>query len=100
MYGKPHPASKHQILRARDRILEMNPNLRVVGAHLGSMEGNFHEIAQHLDRYPNFAVDLAARMPYLMLQPRAGMIAFILKYQDRLIYGTDNNIFPPRPLRH
>lgn len=99
MYGQPHPASKQQILQARDHILAMNPHLRVVGAHLGSMESNFHEVAQHLDRYPNFAVDLAARMPYLMMQPRADMIAFILKYQDRLIYGTDNNIFPPDNLQ-
>ena len=89
MYNKPHPASKEQILRARDHILELNPNLRVVGAHLGSMEADFHALAQHFDRYPNFAVDLAARMPYLALQPRADAIAFILKYQDRLIYGTD-----------
>jgi predicted TIM-barrel fold metal-dependent hydrolase len=28
-------------------------------------------------------------MPYLALQPRANAIAFITKYQDRLIYGTD-----------
>jgi predicted TIM-barrel fold metal-dependent hydrolase len=89
MYGKPHPASKDQILRARDHILEQNPNLRLVGAHLGSMEADLHELAQHLDRYPNFAVDMAARMPYFVLHPRADMIAFILKYQDRLIYGTD-----------
>ena len=60
MYGKPHPASKEQILRARDHILEQNPNLRVVGAHLGSMEADFRVLAQHLDRYPNFAVDMAA----------------------------------------
>jgi predicted TIM-barrel fold metal-dependent hydrolase len=32
---------------------------------------------------------MAARMPYFALQPRAEMIAFILKYQDRLIYATD-----------
>ncbi|HEV2485710.1 MAG TPA: amidohydrolase family protein [Terracidiphilus sp.] len=89
MYSKPHPASKEKILRARDHILEQNPNLRVVGAHLGSMEADFNVLAQHFDRYPNFAVDLAARMPYLALQPRADAIAFILKYQDRLIYGTD-----------
>ena len=89
MYNKPHPASKEQILRARDHILERNPNLRVVGAHLGSMEADFNVLAQHFDRYPNFAVDLAARMPYLALQPRADAIAFITKYQDRLIYGTD-----------
>ena len=33
-------------------------------------------------------------MPYVMLQPRADMIAFITKYQDRLIYGTDNELEP------
>ncbi|MGC2545687.1 MAG: amidohydrolase family protein [Silvibacterium sp.] len=94
MYDKPHPASKEQILRARDHLLEENPNLRVVGAHLGSMEMNFTQLAQDLDRYPNFAVDLAARMPYLMLQPRLDMIRFITKYQDRLLYGTDDDLLP------
>ena len=75
-------------------MLEANPNLRVVGAHLGSMEADFHQLAQHLDKYPNFAVDLAARMPYVEMQPRAEMIAFITKYQDRLIYATDNELPP------
>ncbi len=89
MYGKPDPASKQQILKARDHILEQNPGLRVVGAHLGSMESDFPLLAQHLDRYPNFAVDMAARMAYLAKLPRADAIAFIMKYQDRLIYGTD-----------
>lgn len=94
MYGKPHPASKEQILQARDRVLEQNPSLRVVGAHLGSMEADFHQLGQHLDRYSNFAVDLAARMPYFMLQPHEDIVAFILKYQDRLIYATDNELSP------
>jgi hypothetical protein len=94
MYDKPHPASKEQILLARDHVIEQNPNLRVVGAHLGSMEADFHQLAQHLDRYPNFAVDTAARIPYMMLQPRADIIAFITKYQDRLIYATDNSFYP------
>lgn len=89
MYRKPHPASKEAILLARDHVLEQNPDLRVVGAHLGSMESNFDELAQHLDKYPNFAVDLAARMPYLFLAPRDKMITFITKYQDRLTYATD-----------
>jgi predicted TIM-barrel fold metal-dependent hydrolase len=94
MYGRAHPASKEQILRARDDILEENPNLRLVGAHLGSMEANFPQLAQHLDQYANFAVDMAARMPYVMMQPHASVIAFITKYQDRLIYGTDLGFSP------
>ena len=94
MFNKSNPASREEILQARDHILEEHPNLRVVGAHLGSMEADFGQLAQHLDRYPNFAVDLAGRMPYLMLQPRAEIVAFIVKYQDRLIYATDNDLSP------
>lgn len=90
MYGKKGVPSKAQILEARDVILQRNPDLRMVGAHLGSMEADFHQLAQHLDQYPNFAVDLAARMDYVATQPHADIIAFITKYQDRLIYGTDN----------
>ncbi|MGH9616227.1 MAG: amidohydrolase family protein [Acidobacteriaceae bacterium] len=92
MYNKPGAPSKAAILVARDHILDNNPNLRMVGAHLGSMEANFTQLAQHLDKYPNLAVDLAARMPYMEMQPRANIIAFIEKYQDRLIYATDNSL--------
>jgi predicted TIM-barrel fold metal-dependent hydrolase len=94
MYGKPGAPSKAEILRARDNILQENPSLRLVGAHLGSMESNFTELGEHFDRYPNFAVDMAARMPYVMMLPRDRAIAFITKYQDRLIYGTDLDYMP------
>ena len=77
------------ILAARDHLLEQNPKLRVVGAHLGSMELDVNEIAKRFDLYPNLAVDTAARVPYLMLQPRAKIRAFLIKYQDRVIYATD-----------
>jgi predicted TIM-barrel fold metal-dependent hydrolase len=97
MYGKAGAPTKPEILQARDRILDENPNLRMVGAHLGSMESNFSQLGQHLDRYPNFAVDLAARMAYFEMQPRETMIEFITKYQDRLIYGTDNEFYPAVP---
>jgi predicted TIM-barrel fold metal-dependent hydrolase len=67
----------------------MNPKLRMVGAHLGSMETDVDQIAKRFDKFPNFAVDTAARVPYLMLQPRDKVTAFLIKYQDRVVYGTD-----------
>ncbi len=88
-----HPAQK-AILAARDRLLANNPKLRVVGCHLGSMELDVDEIARHFDRYPNFAVDTAARVPYLMMQPPEKVRAFLTKYQDRILYGTDNGLSP------
>lgn len=93
-YAHPEWPSKEAILAARDHVVAENPKLRVVGAHLGSMETNVDEIARRFDRYPNFAVDMAARIPYFMLQPRDKVRAFLLKYQDRVLYGTDLVVFP------
>jgi predicted TIM-barrel fold metal-dependent hydrolase len=99
MYKIPGSPSKQQILSARDHVLEANPDLKVVGAHLGSMENDFPEIAADLDHHANFAVDLAARMPYLMKLPRAQAIAFVTRYQDRLIYGTDEGFYPGQDVK-
>ena len=89
LYNKPGFPSKQTILNARDHLLEMNPHLRVVGVHLGSMEKDLDNIARHLDQYPNFAIDMAARMEYLMMAPTDKVRAFLIKYQDRVLYGTD-----------
>ena len=89
MYLHPDHPRKEVILAARDHLLAENPDLRVIGAHLGSMETDVDEIAKRLDLYPNFAVDTAARMEYLMIQPRDKVRNFLIKYQDRVVYGTD-----------
>src|SRR5437660_1827741 len=89
MYKKPNAPKKQQILEARDHLLAQNPKLRVVGAHLGSMEDDLDALAMHLDAYPNFAVDTAARVVHLVVQPSDKVRGFLLKYQDRILYGTD-----------
>jgi hypothetical protein len=89
MSKKPDAPSKKAVLDARDHLLAMNPELRVIGAHLGSMENQLDNLANRLDRYPNFAVDTAARVRRLTMLPRDNVRAFILKYQDRILYGTD-----------
>jgi predicted TIM-barrel fold metal-dependent hydrolase len=94
MSKNPGAPSKQRILQARDHLLQMNPDLRVVGAHLGSMEDDVNQLAASLQKYPNFAVDTAARVPHLMIQPRSKVRAFILKYQDQIIYGTDLGFLP------
>jgi predicted TIM-barrel fold metal-dependent hydrolase len=89
-----HPPSKQEILAARDHMLEKHPNLKVVGCHLGSMEDDVDEVAKRFDRYPNFAVDTAARVDELMRQRREKVRAFLIKYQDRVLYGTDAGLSP------
>jgi predicted TIM-barrel fold metal-dependent hydrolase len=87
--SRPGSPEKKVILDARDHLLAMNPGLRVVGAHFGSMTEHLDDLGTRLDRYPNFVVDTAARVQQLVVQPRDRVLAFILKYQDRILYGTD-----------
>lgn len=88
-YGKPGAPSKESILQARDRVLARFPKLQMVGCHIGSNEDNLKAIAARLDRFPNFAVDLASRVRNLALAPHAEAKEFLERYQERLLYATD-----------
>lgn len=92
MYKHPDFPSYQEQIAARDRMLEKNPDLTFVGAHLGSLEWDTDELAKRLDKFPNMAVDMAARMGQLFYQThfdRKKVRDFFMKYQDRLIYATD-----------
>ena len=93
-YLHPEWPRKAKILRARDHMLKKHSSLRVIGAHLGSMEVDVDEIAKRFDRYPNFSVDTAARVEYFTLQSRRKVRDFLIKYQDRVLYATDFNLMP------
>lgn len=89
MYLHPDYPSYETIIAARDHMLAKHTNLRVVGAHLGSLEWDVDELAKRLDQFPKFAVDMAARICHFQVQDRQKVRDFILKYQDRLLYATD-----------
>ena len=89
MYTHPEAPRKEEILAARDRVLARFPKLRVVGCHLGSNEEDFKALARRLDAYPNFAVDVAARVRHFFDVDRDTARQFLDKYQDRIIYGSD-----------
>ena len=91
MYLHPEFPSYEDQVNARDRMLEKHPDLKFIGAHLGSLEWNLEELAKRLDKYPNMAVDLA-RWSDLNLHAMNNWQAtrnFFIKYQDRLLYATD-----------
>ncbi len=88
-YLHPEIPGYWEQINARDRVLAAHPDLRVVGAHLGSLEWDVDSLARRLELYPNFAVDMGARICHLQVQDRRKVRDFIIKYQDRLLYGTD-----------
>jgi predicted TIM-barrel fold metal-dependent hydrolase len=87
--NRPGSPGKHELLLCRDRILARHPKLRVVGVHLGSNGEDLGALARRLDTYPNFAVDLAAAVSTLAQYEREIVRQFLLKYQDRVLYGSD-----------
>lgn len=92
MYLHPEFPSYEEQIGARDRLLDKNPELTFIGAHLGSLEWNVAEVAKRLDKYPNMGVDLAERISHLQLQAVVDwqkIYDFCIKYQDRILYGTD-----------
>ena len=94
MFLHPEYPSYEDHIRARDNILERHPNLKFVGAHLGSLEWSLDELAKRLDKYPNMSVDLSriSNLQLHTLNDRQKTRNFFIKYQDRLVYGTDKAI--------
>jgi hypothetical protein len=92
MFLHPEYPSYEDQINARDHLLELHPDLKFIGCHLGSLEWNVDELAKRLDKFPNMAVDMAARICHLQYQSakdRERVRDFCIKYQDRLLYGTD-----------
>ncbi len=92
MYLHPGFPSYEEQIAARDRMLEKHPGLKFVGAHLASLEWSVDELAKWLDKFPNMAVDMAARISHLQYQAKTNwqkVHDFCIKYQDRLLYATD-----------
>jgi predicted TIM-barrel fold metal-dependent hydrolase len=97
MYLQPDMPSYEDQMNARNRMLDKNPDLKVMGAHLGSMEWSVDEIIKFLHKYPNAVVDLAARMDYMQLQSQKDWTKvhnFFCDFKDRIVYGTDLIINP------
>lgn len=92
MYLHPEYPSYEELIAARDRMLEKHPDLKYVGCHLGSQEWDVNYLAGSLDQFPNMSVDMAARIPHFKIQDREKVREFLIKYQDRLLYGTDIGI--------
>jgi len=91
LYGREGIPSHERILKARDNIMRKYPDLIVVGAHFGSMTHDLDELGKRFDEFPNFYIDVAARMWIVRSYPAEQVRKFFLKYGDRILYGTDLN---------
>ncbi len=88
-YNQPDKPSHEEILRHRDALIARYPKTIFVATHLASLEHDLKETAKFLDAFPNARIDTAARFQDLMMKPNEEVREFFLKYQNRILYGTD-----------
>lgn len=92
MYMFPEAPSYDDQINARDNLLAKNPGLDFLASHLGSLEWSVDELAKRMDRFPDLDVEMSARINHLQyqsIQDYDKVRNFMLKYHDRLLYGTD-----------
>ena len=84
----PEFPSREELLNARNRVIAKHPNTIFIGAHMAGCPEDLGKVGQWMDKYPNLYVELASRIAELGRQPYSAR-EFILKYSDRVLFGTD-----------
>jgi predicted TIM-barrel fold metal-dependent hydrolase len=84
--------SFERLIESLEGLVAANPHTMFVGLHVGGYAENLGWVGRMLTAYPNFAVDIAARVSELGRQPRAAR-DFVISYPGRVLFGIDE--FPP-----
>jgi uncharacterized protein len=73
-----------------ERAVQKHPRTIFIACHLANCCSDLNRLGVMLDKYPNLYADIGARFAELSPIPRT-VSQFFLRYQDRLLYGTDMN---------
>jgi predicted TIM-barrel fold metal-dependent hydrolase len=79
---------REDLLDQLHHVIEKHPKTTFVNTHFGNNAEDLTSVAEKLDKYPNMYIDIDARISELGRQPYTAR-KFILKYQDRVMFGTD-----------
>ena len=79
---------RDELLAARNRVIAKHPKTNFIGAHGANNSEDLATVSKWLDKYPNLYVEFASRIGELGRQPYTAR-KFLIKYQDRVLYGTD-----------
>ncbi|MFC1563043.1 amidohydrolase family protein [candidate division KSB1 bacterium] len=86
------PVKFWEAQNAWERVLDRHPNLKVVMAHMldhFNSDEQLDYLRYVLETYPNLNVDLSARFQQFHRMDRENLKKFIIKYSDRILFGTD-----------
>jgi predicted TIM-barrel fold metal-dependent hydrolase len=85
--GPGYP-SHAELIGQFEKVVLAHPRTSFIGAHLASCGDDLPRLAAMLRAAPNLAVDIAARINELG-RTAAEARAFVIDFQDRVLFGTD-----------
>jgi predicted TIM-barrel fold metal-dependent hydrolase len=77
-----------QLVQTLENAVKSNPHTIFIACHLANCCSDLDRLGRLFDKYPNLYADIAARYGEISPIPRFTK-AFMEKYADRLVYGTD-----------
>lgn len=85
---KPGILNHDQLITTLENAVRKNPNTTFIACHLANCCSDLNMLGKMFDRYPNLYADIGARYGEIAPIPRFAH-AFMEKYGNRLVYGTD-----------
>lgn len=93
----PQFPKQEDVFAAFLRVVKRHPKTTFISAHVANNPEDLAAVSQWLDNNPNLYVEIASRIGELGRQPVSAR-KFFLKYQDRILFGTDGP-WPQQRLR-
>ena len=82
-----------ELIKTLEDAVRDQPKTTFIACHYANCDYDLSILGTLLDKYPNLYADASARFGETSAIPRA-MAAFYEKYQNKLLYGTDNDPEP------
>lgn len=92
-YSDSSYVGREELYNEADRVLAKFPELRIIFAHFYFMSNDIDRSAAFLDKWPNISFDLTpgpTMYTHFSKEPKKWR-EFFVKYQDRILFGTDNH---------
>ena len=80
-----------KLMETFENAVAANPGTIFIACHYLNMNHDLPRLGAMLDKYPNMYFDISARVAESAHTPRATR-EFLIKYQDRVLFGTDNGM--------
>lgn len=78
-----------ELMAAQERRIARHPKTTFLLIHFGNNAENPDYVEHLLETYPNVYTDTSARIPEFGRHPADRVRALFLKYQDRILFGSD-----------